>query len=607
MSLEDAINKFAQEARRILIEKANKTTETTVVNAKGFNEDGIPEVKDLDLTKTVKSLGKKYAQNKSKLILDNAGSVERRKSTRRSEASELYSKTTRKKKNLPATPKLKSLNREGIFFHLDEVPFEELVTLSGWIYIYYSRRIAYLSANLSYSYTDSSYWQNPVSVSDTEDAFLSAPATYGKYYRFSVAYARAYTQRTYQKDNTASASASGPGVSASVSVQSDASNGVIVISDYDFEYKVEESNASATLSTQATIDYDAFGGIIGNADGIAYTYYYQFPNAKIYLHGLNEDGTDYIVTVDLNDYLDYPVFWFDPVRNFAKVIQTEEGGESTIVFHSYAITSIDMNDEVSTTDTDYSGNPRTNNFIGRAYKGILNLRTNLTTGATESKYTPSPTFDNTVTPSLSGGAWLIYVYHTSEHAAVYDAATYVRYDDYLDAPQAIWQNSFSDDWIYAWRNVTWNPPQGQGYWSDIRSFLRLSWTPPVWNNKLHGQAPTSTNYAFRVYYPELNGNQWADGQPQYNDYRDIIDLPPALFASIGNNVYNFLEDLPETDNFVQQVLGLDITGNPIDSYVPNYDAVLVYTDRLMDRIYETRLSYLGPAVQEEEEEEDSNP
>ena len=71
-----------------MLEEFEKSTQkdTSVVQWQGFNEDGKLTVKDGDLSPVVKGAGQKYPNNNSKLILDTAGSVEQRKSSKKKRA-----------------------------------------------------------------------------------------------------------------------------------------------------------------------------------------------------------------------------------------------------------------------------------------------------------------------------------------------------------------------------------------------------------------------------------------------------------------------------------------------------------------------------------------
>ena len=108
MSLEDKIRQFAKQARGYLLEEFAKSLEedTTVVKWQGFDEDGKLTVKNKDLTPAVNGLGQKYATKGSDLILDNAGSVEQRKSRRK--------QPTQKIKRIEQISKLKIFPRNNI-------------------------------------------------------------------------------------------------------------------------------------------------------------------------------------------------------------------------------------------------------------------------------------------------------------------------------------------------------------------------------------------------------------------------------------------------------------------------------------------------------------
>lgn len=608
MSLEDAINKFAQEARRILLEKTIKKADTTVVKSDNFDEDGNHVVKDLDRTRTVKALGRKYTPKNSKLILDDAGSVERRKSKRSAEVSR--SKKISKKIAI-ATPKPNVLNREGVFFHLDEEIFEEL-GLSGWIYIYYSESNDYESRVYARGAVEGDiYGPASSSFTSTNTAVNSYPATYGTCYRISAAYAYAQASISVGPGGvytlgTASAECSGAGVSASVEMVSTLSNQLP--SGWDFDYAVEETSSSSAISAIGSNFLSYYGGTVGEAKASLLVHYIQFPNAKIYLHTLNGD-TDYILTIDLNDYFSNPVYNFDLARCFSRIEQTEQGGSTTILFHSYSVITVDMSQEDYEQGTDFYGYADYYRYFGKVSKGILNLRTNLTTGVTQHNYTPQPDFDNTVTPDRGNvyGAWLVVSYHGSTGAHSLSSGTA---GDYFDHPEALWKNSFSDDWMNAFSDIVWDSSAVDNITDyELSTFLSIAWTPPVWTYRLHDDAP-ETNTVRVWNYDPASLNQWEDGLPFYNNWRDIQELGGVVTDT--DSVRTYPTDFPEIDEFVQQQIDISDyynAGTPITRFVPNYNAVLDETTQLMDRIFGVYLSYpqLPAEPEEEEEEEDPNP
>ena len=588
MSLEERIKRFAEQARGYLLEEFAKSLQqdTTVVKWQGYGQDGKLVVKSKDLTPTVDGVGQKYVTKGSDLILDSTGSVEQRKA-RRSQPAPVSSKKLR------AIPPETLVPRSTIIvFPEFEEDSEEVF---GWIVIYYSEPYIWNANNddSTWAWCDPSWpAYNQLSDYDIDTHHNGQPATYGKCLRVSAVYAfgktASYTGGWWAIDGTADATATLGSLSASVSLT--ATNGGFV-EDYDFDYAIEETNLSQTAECEAEIVYSVlFNSPLGEARADAETRWFQFPNAKIYLQWPDDqNGNVNRITLDLNDYVDYSVYKFERARNYAKL----ENG-ATILYHTYSVAHVDTSYEdqpvSSTRFVPYEGNVTTTRIhFGKIYKGILHLRTNLSTGSTTSKYTPVDGYNN---DDRLGNIW----YNDNGILSIGWDEGGLEYWNHFDDPQAIWQNAFDGDWISAFSGIAYDAT-AQANLSDgeLDFFLEISWDPvnEIWERGFNTLPPYNLNYSTIYYYdPSATADQrWLNGQPYYNDYRDIENLGSLVRFSPTST-----EPRPGHDDWVV----VDTASYYSSPLLPDYQYEITNSEvNYDDRISEVFISYLPDPEQEE--------
>jgi hypothetical protein len=598
MSLEERIKRFAEQARGYLLEEFAKSLQqdTTVVKWQGYDQDGKLVVKSKDLTPTVDGVGQKYVTKGSNLILDSTGSVEQRKA-RRSQPAPVSSKKLR------AIPPETLVPRSTIivFPEFEEESYEEVI---GYILIYFSQPfINSHSFGRTRSECNPDQYSNYYGISDYDSdvhsQYSSKSATYGKCFRVSKVYSHIRTDGSVADPGSASATATVGSLSSSTS----ASN---VINNYtrlhNFDYVIEESSQSQTGVCETETMINSFTNKPwGTAAAIAETTYIQFPNAKIYLQWPDdENGDTNVLTVDLNDYVDYPVYRFDLAHNFAKLETDSQGRSVTILYHTYSIEHVDMSDEATSTWTrfvPYQGT--TTNFyidIGKRYTGILHLKTNLSTGSTTSRFTPVQGYANVeYIARMTYDDWG-YMFITN----VRSNPTSIYHWNWTFDPQAVWQNAFPGDWISAFSGIAWDATAQANVSSyDLRDFASISWDSvnETWEYGLNTRAPSGSTNAYYLDPSETSPQRWLNGQPYYNDYRDIDLLGhEVVFNSTSQQV------IPGIDDFVYQEIYNSYYGNP---YIPNYQLEIDYTEPSPnDRISSAYISYIPDP---EEQEDETNP
>ena len=592
MSLEDRINSFAEEARRILIEELAKKADTEVVTNKGFNEDGKHTIKNLDQITTTRGLGQKYVPKNSKLILDNTGSVERRKSSGGIDFSRS------KKPKEPIVIKAGDINREAITFLEDgsfsEEPLNEIVP--GWVMLYfgsnYVSEVTPLGRNWgsasSYLDWDGTYY------SSSRTGQNGARVTHGKCYRIAWSYVYCSTQSIGNDLHSVSGSATAGGTSASVSFTSPLNS--YNYNNYDYEEEIVETDADIDCTSQATADTTWLGDPIGEVIAVGQYRYLQFPNAKIYIESTpDESGNTTVITLDLNDYVDYDVFRFNLARCYGKAeitsqIEGEDIQYNVVVYHSYSVLHVDMSDGTyeavnvgsAPYQTAYTSHVRRQ---GRMYNGIVNLKTNLTTGLTQSNYTLIDDY------SWSNYKYILYWSYFSDSNGSSGfpwmspiATTSTAY--YHTDPEPLWKNSFEGDWIHAFKDI--GGITASITERELDDFLRISYTDPLWESGQHKLAPRSLTGGSSEGYqydPALYGNKWAGGQPDYNSYEDIENLG-VVCTNVSYLWGTIRVDIPGLDEFVeidQYANSFLLTGH---IYLPNTPTGITNTETLLgDRLY----------------------
>ena len=585
MDLESRVKAYAEEARRILLQRVLEAKGQKGSKAfwQGYTTNGNGVVKLPDgKYKAVKVIGNIVLPKESIVYIDEQNTVE-----------------VGFRKELPAT---RSQGKQQVKLTIADRIKRPLLLVSdeqgvfGWIVIYHSESDIFNANNRrgSLAYCDSDpygpFWQTYDYDSDTHAN--QQPATHGKCLRVSAVYTYARTTSyhpPFAQDSTADATATLGSLSSSSNVAPPRGQSA---EQYDFDYAIEETNLSQDAECEAeTVLSVLTGDPLGRAIADAETFYFQFPNAKIYLQWPDApNGDANRITLDLNNYVDYTVAKFDRARNYVKL---EDG--ATILYHTYSVGHVDTSFEaqpVSTTRfVPYVGNVTSTVIsFGKIYKGILHLRTNLSTGSTTSIYTPAEGYNN--------DDYLGYIFYNDDGALTIWDYQNLAYWDYYDHPQAIWQNAFDGDWISAFSGIAWDATaQANITYGELDLFFEISWDPvsETWNNGLNSEPPYSVTYSDVYYYdPSATVSQeWLDGQPVYNDYRDIENLGSVVrFSSTSQ------EALPEIDDFVE--VDFAALSNPL---LPNYQYEISTAEtNYNDRISEAYISY-QPYPEEQENEE----
>ncbi len=593
-----------------MIEELAKKADTEVVTNEGFNEDGKHIIKNLDQINTTQGLGQKYVPKNSKLILDNTGTVERRKS------SGGIDLPRSKKPKKPITIESGDINREAIIFLEDDLAVEEPLNeiVPGWVMLYFSSdQISDFTPQGNNYGSASSYidWDSTYE-SSSDTGVNGAPVTHGKCYRIAWSYVYCSTQSLGPYLHSVSGSATAGGTSASVSFTSPYNS--YDYNNYDYEEEIVETSADIECTSEATADTTWLGQPIGEVTAVGRYRFVQFPNAKIYLESPpDESGNTTVIELDLNDYVPHEVYRFNLARCYGKAeITSQVEGEdikyNVIVYHSYSVLHVDMSDGTYQAINVGPG-PYQTPYIkhvrkqGRMYNGIVNLKTNLTTGLTQSNYTEIDDY------SWSNNPYLVYwtYYSDSNSYAGFpwlNSISTASAEYYHNDPEPLWNKSFEGDWIHAFKNI--GPTTASITQTELRDFLKISYTDPLWESGQHTLAPLSQTGSASKYYqydPALYGDKWAGGQPHYNSYEDVENL--GVVVTNESTVWNTVKlDIPGIDEFVQTPLYWTSFSMGY-RYLPNTTTGITNTETLLgDRLYTCAICLIpdpNAAVNEEEE------
>ena len=581
MDLEARVKAYAEEARRILIQRLldarGQKGQKAFWQGYSTNGNGIVKLED-GKYKVVKVIGNIVLPKDSIVYIDEQNTVD-----------------VGFRRQLPATKtqgkqQIKPVIAERIKRPLLIVSDDEKEVF-GWIVIYHSASDIFNANNneLTLAWCDNRqyypFYQTYDYDSDTHQN--AQPATHGKCLRVSAVYAWGYTATYGTFNGTASATASLGSLSAQVDLTASGS----YIEDYEIDYAIEETGQSQDAECEAQTSYNSFLGFnVGEAYADADTHYFQFPNAKIYIQWPDDqNGNANWITLDLNNYVDYSVYKFDRARNYVKL---DTNSQNTILYHTYSVLHVDTSYEGSPVSTTrfvpYEGPVTTTTIkFGKIYRGILHLRTDLSTGSTTSRYTPVEGYD--------ADDYLGYIFYNDNGAMQIWDAQNAYWWSYFNDPQALWQNAFEGDWISEFSGIAWDSVAEANITpNELRNFLEISWDPvnETWNNGLNSDPPYSVTYGLVYYYdPSATvSQQWLDGQPHYNDYQDIENLGYVVrFSSTST------EAVPGIDDFVE----VDMAGIN-DPLLPNYQYRISGAEaNYNDRIEKAFISYLAYPEQQE--------
>lgn len=567
MSLEERIRRFAQQARDYLLEEFEKSTQkdTSVVQWQGFNEDGKLTVKDGDLSPVVKGVGHKYPNNNSKLILDTAGSVEQRKSSKKKGSRLAATRPVDVKvKDVPVIPfvprsaivaLLETEDEQGTtidkiiagtYLIFTEYPwgrydddyesFSDDLETENWNSINTS---VYFSPNLLHSeseveqmwyfgtlgYTvrtgspiDSSYSPPPndpaphtsyITVGAPFNLNASITSSAGEFFRTNAGHKHIYGQ----------------------------------VTDYSGSYQVDIS-----MEDDHQIDYRLYG-FYGWAH-LSYDFRYMAFKKQIYrLTSSPINGESQSTVIDLKNYIDDLILYADIVHNYVTSIKVDDYNAEQVAFLIIEVHTVNMNQtdfEETSSVHHFTGDIRENEamtWIGEKKHFVLHLKVNLTRGTVEHRKAQ-------VTEDYRGDlfteGWSVTVKNGVEYllrlrgdglwGGAYSSIV-TSYTSYPLSPTQYFRNAFEGDWLYEFRNMTWDPSSHYNTLYDIYTFLNGHYYDGKWYMTdgygfgINGGwlMRTGDTIYERAYVDTTSG--LGAGQPVNNDVTDITNVVSYVQAS----------------------------------------------------------------------------
>lgn len=590
MGLEENVQKFAEEARNILLLaiQESKIARPGKAYWLGYTSGGNGLVRQDQKIKAVKVVGNASLPTNSIVYIDETNTVDIGFTKDRVAA----------KKTKPEIAAQKALIRRKRPL-IDEIVKK---ILTGWILMYNSRRLF----DRAGSFFTSSIYINDIYNKVPSDSYTQAcspnwETSTGKTYRISVVAAYCYTlSLTTQSSTTATANASCGGASVSTSATS---LGPLVY-DFDGDYEVIQSSSDTDAVTSGTQDLNRVGNI-GDSIASAKCQYLVFPNAEVY-YQLPNDENDQPVRrkVDLKSLVTHDILGYNHVQNFS----IKEGSD-LYVYSIFTIFEVDMsvNDQISFTQDQYEKIERRG--IGRVYETCLHVRLNMQTGGIESRKTTS---------GPSSGYYYEIGYTASSNSNT--ASTFISEQAYsispfgygnngyggeLTDPSPIWSNAYSGNWVSAFSGIPYDASAAANLSaSEINRFLNQAWVANKWRSGFHSAAPyvnlaggviSSLSFTYNwdpVANPTSN-NRWQGGLPYYNDYYDIENLPVVV-----ETVANRAAEYPNADEFVRYTQSGNLyteRGGPNYVLALSYDSPVLNGDQL--DIMHMRVSYNVPADQ----------
>lgn len=349
----------------------------------------------------------------------------------------------------------------------------------------------------------------------------------------------------------------------------------------------------ATVEWELNSDLPSGGTVSG--DYHARWEYFTPPETSYYIQGgeiKSEDPTaNEYIRIDLQNYFSDTITNYEIYHHWTKKTQTSADTYTRETFLIFFIETVDFSySEVITTstDTDYQYYPYETQFVGKLKRWYLHLKVNLDDGSIVSKttlqeYTKRGLAYDSETDSQEWyeqrHGWdvfaAIYSYHSSRVGGRTTTQVYVHgpgttvYHRLKPSYQDVLSEAFEGDWLYEWRDVQIGYDTGGTTWpvsfeQTFELFLRLNFLEGTWYKGLNSRLLT-TSPTVEYWEP---GTTYADsyqiGEPPDTTINSIIDLYNIFYDSgstIPTTVVSF------ADYFDGSVEGVpDVWDEFVDTY-----------------------------------------
>ncbi len=553
MSLERLIKEFAERVRAELLARIDeeKDSDTATVKWQGFDDDGNPIVKNLDKIETGKGVGNVAQKKGTKLIYDKNASVEYRK--RKKAKPELI-----KKQDIPLAVRKRRISRAPL---LTADLFQVITNLfdvpkTAFYMMTYSTQKpgSTYSSNSAIGAGQSQYPSANPSTSETVSSYTEE-ATQGVTYRISAGAVAVACQDLFGNEGSASASVSGLGLSLSLDINS--SNG----SDEQtaISLNVVQTTSGGTIDQSCYASAYAVGSTVyqtGDAEAESQWAFVSFPRAVYYFQTPENIGTSNNETreIDLNTIVPNRVYDSRIAHNYVS-----REGDDVFAYTIYYVLDVDMNQHYQVTSSNTRTNKNNSRLIGRITRYIIHTRLNLLTGDYEHKINESL---NTGEADTGTGqlrpydttawydTWLLNIVlgavsnpsssanTVGANAYIYDPDRHFEYfsqnhDDLYDFnPEAVWRESYEGDWLYVYRNLSWDFNAASSISAfDINDFLNLSYKNSFFWEGIDTRLDENFITAPFLKRKDITGTGWEGNTPINGTFADIQDMYTFTHAS----------------------------------------------------------------------------
>lgn len=548
MSLERLVREFAERVRAELIARieSEKDQDIAIVKWQGFDENGNPIVKDTDQIRTAKGLGNISQKIGSKLIYDKAGSVEYKQ-------KRITKLDVIKKKKLPEALRARRISRTPLLVDL----FESLdIPIIAFYMLTYSTQKpgANYSINSGIGAGQSQYPSANPSTSEIVSNY-TAEATQGVTYRISIGAVAVACQSLFSQPGSASASISGLGLNLTLAIATPTGSD----EQTDISLNVEQSVSGGTIDQQCQASAYTVGSTVyqtGDSEARSQWAFVSFPRAVYYFQTPEdaEVGDNPIREIDLNAIVPNRVYNSRIAHNYVS-----REGDDIFAYTIYYVLDVDMSQHYQVQLTNTTTIKRNNRLIGKITRYIIHTKLNLLTGTYEHKINESLNTGeaDAATGQLRqydatgwGETWLLNIelralsQPTSSsstclaYALINDPDYHFKYFSqghnslYAINPEAVWRESYEGDWLYAYRNLSWDFNAASNInGTDINQFLNLSYKNSFFWQGIDTRL--DENYITAPFFKrkDITGTGWEGNTPINGTFSDIEDMYTFTLAN----------------------------------------------------------------------------
>ena len=579
MDLESKVQAFAEEARRILLQRAleQKTQKGEKAFWQGYTTNGNGIVKKDGIYIVVKVIGNVAISKNAVVYVDEQNTIEigfkKSLPVARGQKKEQLRPTIADKVKRP----LLLIIEDVAPLNLGDFLLSYGYAIAGYTLRSTTRNQKTSQMNLSQPGTGT----NIVSGNNQSDTYSNKSSYYFAATNMHVGALAAFGQGSY----TSEISLSGTPWDVTVSATT---------SGFGWSYDdVAQTNFGTTSSSSITstiewsLESDLTGsGVVG--DFSTEWQYFTPPETKYYIQGgdIGDDPTaSENIEIELQSYFSDTIVDYELLHNYTKKEQTGPNSNSKQTFLIFYVETVDFSySEVYTTSATsyYQYYPWETQYRGRLKRWYLHIKINHSDGSIDYKTTLQQynTRGQDYNSQQDGREWFdaregwdvfagLFSFHSSL-AGGWCTGRVVSHDDsgwyHFMRPnfEDILSQTYEGDWLYEWRNVqipynTTANPWPSNFVTDFILFLRLNFYEGIWYSNLNSDKLDSSDTVYSWEPSVVYANSYGIGIPPNTTISSISNL-----ISLFNSNYNNEGDYP--DYFDGSVSGVP---NVYGSWVTN--------------------------------------